>query len=87
MSELEKMKEMLEDWPETFKERPELKSLLAQAIAELEKECEWQKNDSGHIDEYLTGCFQGFRVGHLDIQRSGYVFCPYCGRKIKEVKQ
>lgn len=50
-------------------------------------ECEWEKNDAGAIDEWLTGCFQGLRIGSLDLESSGYVFCPYCGRKLRKKKK
>lgn len=56
-----------------------------EAIAESEKVCEWVRNEAGNIDEWLTTCFHSCQVGHIDLKQSGYVSCPFCTRKIKEI--
>lgn len=48
--------------------------------------CDWEKWNDCFTDDifYDTSCnnTQSFTEG--DIEENGYIFCPYCGLKIKE---
>jgi hypothetical protein len=49
------------------------------------KHCEWEfDNEEGFYD---TGCGEGFNFECEGILENNFSFCPYCGRRIKEIKE
>lgn len=42
--------------------------------------CEWNRQDESNFYLHKTSC------GTEDTYDDGYVFCPYCGKKIKVVE-
>ena len=62
--------------------------LINEAEAKWEKEvCEWKLEDA-EANLYVTGCGKG-KLVFEDMRtptEDDYKFCPYCGKKIKEVK-
>lgn len=48
------------------------------------KYCKWTYQDIE--DFYTTSCHQGQVFIDGDVEDNRYIFCPYCGKKIKENK-
>lgn len=49
-----------------------------------DKNCEWKDElDSGYYDTQCDNA-QSFEVG--GVKENDYIYCPYCGKKIKVVK-
>jgi hypothetical protein len=64
--------------------REACKKLFAGRTFELPKLCEWRQNEIG---DWKTDCCH-WEVWNGDIPSDiEYVFCPYCGRKIKEKRR
>ncbi len=57
--------------------------LLAQAIAEEEKECEWECTGEEYGDMWATQCGGLWQFIDDGPKENKTKFCPYCGRKIK----
>ena len=58
--------------------------IVNQVAGEYKQEvCEWKPNE--YEDVYTTKC--GLMHSFIDgnVQENGYVFCPYCGKKIKVI--
>ena len=51
--------------------------------ADLELECKWKLEEEGNL--YVTECENRHIVFDGTPEENGYRYCPYCGRKIKEV--
>ena len=47
--------------------------------------CEWKFEDE-EANLYLTGCQQRQLIFDGTPKENGYRYCPYCGKKIKEVE-
>lgn len=45
--------------------------------------CNWKQRESGQFD---TDCDNLFEFMHDGIRSNSFGFCPFCGRKIEEVK-
>lgn len=51
---------------------------------EPEPECEWKLEDAeGNL--YATGCENRQLIFEGTPEENGYTYCPYCGKRIKEV--
>jgi hypothetical protein len=46
-------------------------------------ECEW----TDECEYYQTGCGHAFCFEAETLEESGFNFCPYCGKPIKEQKE
>ena len=54
-------------------------------VADLDFECEWHLEDAeGNL--YATECENRQLIFEGTPKENGYRYCPYCGRKIKEVE-
>lgn len=52
---------------------------------EPEPECEWKLEDAeGNL--YATGCENRQLIFEGTPEENGYKYCPYCGKRIKEVE-
>ena len=51
----------------------------------LELECKWKLEDA-EVNLYITGCENRQFIFEGTPEEDGYRYCPYCGRKIKEVE-
>ena len=51
---------------------------------DLELECKWKLEEEGNL--YVTECENRHLVFDGAPEENGYRYCPYCGRKIKEVE-
>lgn len=51
----------------------------------LELECKWKLEDA-EVNLYVTGCENRQFIFEGTPEEDGYRYCPYCGRKIKEVE-
>lgn len=51
--------------------------------ADQELECKWKLEEEGNL--YVTECENRHIVFDGTPEENGYRYCPYCGRKIKEV--
>jgi len=47
----------------------------------MEEKCEWKETDEGSE----SGCGELFIFNDGGPFDNGFVFCPYCGKKIEEV--
>lgn len=47
--------------------------------------CEWKLEDE-EANLYLTGCQQRQLIFEGTPKENGYIYCPYCGKKIKVVE-
>ncbi len=52
--------------------------------ADQELECKWKLEEEGNL--YVTECENRHIVFDGTPEENGYRYCPYCGRKIKEVE-
>ncbi len=59
---------------------------FAEAIAELEKMCEWTPADGGYCAGWETGCGRIF-ITDGNPKQMKMPFCPYCGHEIKDVQE
>lgn len=50
-----------------------------------QKVCEWKY--AGVRDNYNTQCGVYFSFIDSTLKESGFKFCPFCSKKIKEVKE
>lgn len=50
-----------------------------------DKVCQWKENDE--YGYWETGCKGIFEFIEGDIEDNTFKFCPYCGGKIKELRQ
>lgn len=51
--------------------------------AGLKLECKWKLEEEGNL--YVTECEKRHLAFDGTPEENGYRYCPYCGRKIKEV--
>ena len=71
---------------ELYLERCEEINRLKAELAEKEEEfCEWEPWDE-EANCYHTSCENAHFFGDGSPKDNKHVFCPYCGRKIKEVQ-
>lgn len=68
---------------ENGKEYEKLKKLLQ----EKDKECKWEyEEDMNGQEQWNTDCGQCQVFIDGDIKENEYNYCPYCGKKIKQIK-
>ena len=48
--------------------------------------CEWTYNEDGHWEYWDTSCGKAFLFSEGTPEDSGFKFCPYCGKELKEIK-
>lgn len=48
-------------------------------------ECEWKK-DANNGGVYFTSCNNAHEFSAGELDDNSYIYCPYCGKKIKEAK-
>lgn len=53
-------------------------------IMNQEDKCNWEIDDDGI---YETGCANAFFCDSGTIVENDFVFCPYCGKPIKEIEE
>jgi hypothetical protein len=46
----------------------------------MNKKCLWKKIKGGGVN---TSCERYFFLDLIDIKENGFIFCQYCGKKIK----
>ena len=46
--------------------------------------CEWSKEDEDNNSYYETECGNAFECMHGDYQHNHFLYCPFCGRHIKD---
>lgn len=62
--------------------------LLAEAIADAEKVCEWKPVEEDDISHWESTCGQSWSRWIQDepATSGNHIYCPYCGHKIVEKK-
>ena len=71
---------------ELYLERCEEINRLKAELAEKEENfCEWQVWDE-EVNAYHTSCENAHFIVDGSPKDNDYAYCPYCGRKIKEVQ-
>jgi hypothetical protein len=59
----------------------------AELSIEPEETCKWGVDSRGYIKRVKTACgAKDFSVGVFEETQPMMKFCPYCGKKIEEVK-
>jgi len=50
--------------------------------------CKWVRYNESYGIDYETECGKQWHASHAtgDVKDHGYLFCPFCGKEIKEVK-
>jgi hypothetical protein len=62
-----------------------VKLLMKGNVNTSDKVCQWKENDE--YGYWETGCKGIFEFIEGDIEDNTFKFCPYCGGKIKELRQ
>lgn len=61
----------------------EIERIVKGGGADLELECKWKLEEEGNL--YVTECENRHIAFDGTPEENGYRYCPYCGKKIKEV--
>lgn len=48
-----------------------------------DKECQWIEDDDG---VWETSCNDYFQFNDGGPHENGFLFCPYCGKKLKQIR-